>query len=70
MMRIYLLAISAIISGCVAYPAYYPEAPAVSSQDRAQAAANQECAQSGKVAVLVEPTSCDGQNCMTKWVCR
>ncbi|MBK7079726.1 MAG: hypothetical protein IPO82_10380 [Betaproteobacteria bacterium] len=69
-MKIHLLIVAALLSGCVAYPAYYPAAPAPSSQAQAQAAANQECAQSGKVAVMVEPTSCDGQNCTTRWVCR
>jgi hypothetical protein len=39
-------------------------------QGQAQAAANQECAQSVKVAAMVEPTNCDGQNCTTKFVCR
>lgn len=69
-MKIPLLIICALLSGCVAYPAYYPAAPAVPQQDQAQAAANAQCAQSGKVAVMAEPTRCDGQNCTTRWVCR
>jgi len=69
MMKTSLLLITALLSGCVAYPAYYP-APAAPNQGQAQAAANEQCAKSGKVAVMVEPTSCDGQNCTTRWVCR
>ena len=69
-MKVHLLMGAAVLSGCVAYPAYYPATPAASSQAQAQAAANQECAQSGKVAVMVEQTNCDGQNCTTKFVCR
>ena len=52
-------------------PAYYPAPVAPNQgQGQAQAAANEQCAKSGKVAVMVEPTSCDGQNCTTRWVCR
>jgi hypothetical protein len=69
-LRIHMLIGVALLSGCVAYPAYYPAAPAVSSPAQAQAAANQECAKSGKVAVMVEQTNCDGQNCTTKFVCK
>jgi len=68
-MKTSLLLILALLSGCVAYPAYYP-APVAPNQGQAQAAANEQCAKSGKVAVMVEPTSCDGQNCTTRWVCR
>jgi len=68
-MKTSLLIILALLSGCVAYPAYYP-APAAPNLGQAQAAANEQCAKSGKVAVMVEPTSCDGQNCTTRWVCR
>ncbi|MGA8393774.1 MAG: hypothetical protein WB775_16725 [Burkholderiaceae bacterium] len=71
-MKTSLLLISALLSGCVAYyPAYYPAPVAPNQgQGQAQAAANEQCAKSGKVAVMVEPTSCDGQNCTTRWVCR
>jgi len=51
MMKPFFLFASVILSGCVAYPAYYPAAPAVSDPNRAQAVANEQCARSGKVAV-------------------
>ena len=42
-----LLIACLFLSGCVAYPAYYP-APAVApSQGQAQAAANEQCAKIG-----------------------
>ena len=69
-MKTSLLIACALLSGCVAYPAYYPAPQIANPQGQAQAAANEQCAKSGKVAVMVEPTSCDGQNCTTRWVCR
>ena len=69
-LKIHLLIACAFLSGCVAYPAYYPAPPVAPNQGQAQAAANEQCAKSGKVAVMVEPTSCDAQNCTTRWVCR
>jgi hypothetical protein len=69
-MKTYLLIAAVILSGCVAYPAYYPVPAGAPPQGQAQAAANEQCAKSGKVAVMSEPTSCDAQNCTTKWVCR
>lgn len=65
-MKNYLPILCALLCGCAAYPAYYP-AP---NPNAAQDAANAECAKSGKVAVMVQPTSCDAQNCTTRWVCR
>jgi len=70
MLKIHLLIVSGILSGCVAYPAYYPTYPVGSNQDRAQALANEECAKSGKVAVQVEQTNCSGENCTRKFVCQ
>jgi len=70
MLKVYLLIIAAILSGCVAYPEYYPAYPVAPNPGQAQTLANQECSKSGKVAVQVEPTNCDSQNCSTKWVCK
>lgn len=69
-MKTYLLIISVILSGCVAYPAYYPPYATAPNPAQAQAAANEECAKTGKVAVKTEPTNCDGQNCTTKFICK
>lgn len=78
MLKISLLVTAALLSGCVAYPGYYPAYPAAPAypaqqpgQGAAQAAANQQCAQAGKgVAVQMEPTTCNSQNCTTKWICQ
>ena len=69
-MKIFLLTISVILSGCVAYPAYYPTQPVVSDQNQAQTVANEQCAKSGKVAVKIKPTNCNGNNCTTAFECR
>jgi hypothetical protein len=69
-MKNYLPILCVLLCGCVAYPAYYPAVPATPNPNAAQDAANAECARSGKVAVRVEPTTCDSQNCTTRWVCR
>lgn len=81
MLKIFLLVAATLLSGCVAYPGYYsaypayPAAPAYPvqqpGQGAAQAAANQQCAQAGKgVAVQMEQTTCNSQNCTTKWICQ
>lgn len=71
-MKICLLVLIAILSGCVAYPEpmYYPVAPAGPDPQQAQAAANAQCAKSGKVAVKVKPTNCTGSNCTTTFECQ
>ncbi len=66
-MKTSLLILCAVLSGCVAYPAYYPTA---ANPNAAQDTANAECAKSGRVAVMAAPTTCDSQNCTTRWVCR
>ena len=70
MLKIYLIVISVILSGCVAYPAYYPAQPVVSDPNQAQAVANEQCAKSGKVAVKVRPANCNTNNCTTAFECR
>ncbi len=62
-----LLLVSALLSGCVAY---YPATPAGPDPSQAQAAANAQCAKSGKVAVMVKPASCNSSNCTTTFECR
>lgn len=69
-MKTYLIVISVILSGCVAYPAYYPTQPVVSDPGQAQRTANEQCAKSGKVAVKVKPTDCNANNCTTAFECR
>jgi hypothetical protein len=69
-LKTYLLIISTLLSGCVAYPAYYPPQTVAPNPSQAQAVANEECAKTGKVAVKVEPTHCDGQNCTSKFICK
>jgi hypothetical protein len=72
MWKISLLFLSAILSGCVAYPAYYPAPTPTVAHDpsQAQAIANEQCAKSGKVAVKVKPTNCTSQNCTTAFECQ
>ena len=72
MSKIYLLAIPLILSGCVAYPAYYPAPAPTPTHDpvQAQATANDQCAKSGKVAVQIKSTNCTSQNCTTAYECR
>lgn len=56
-----------LLAGCVAY---YP-APSSSPDPRqAQAAADAQCAKSGKVAVLIVPATCSASNCTTTFECR
>jgi len=62
-----LLLISAALSGCAAY---YPATPAGPDPTQAQAAANTQCAKSGKVAVMIKPASCNSNNCTTTFECR
>ena len=81
-MKTCLLIVAALLSGCVAYPAYYPAAypatypaayPAQTvapGGSQAQAAADAQCARTGQVAVKAEPTSCDGQNCTSRFICK
>jgi hypothetical protein len=68
--KIYLLIVSVILSGCVAYPAYYPTSPVVSDPNHAQAVANEQCSKSGKVAVKIQSANCNNQNCTTAFECR
>jgi len=80
--KTFLLIVAVLLSGCVAYPAYYPVAnpatypaayPAQTvapGGSQAQAAADAQCARTGQVAVKAEPTSCDGQNCTTRFICK
>jgi starvation-inducible outer membrane lipoprotein len=72
MPKIFLLSLFALLSGCVAYPAYYPAPAPTPTHDpvRAQAIANEQCAKSGKVAVKVKPTNCTSQNCTTAYECQ
>ena len=62
-----LLVISVLLSGCVAY---YPATPAGPDPTQAQAAADTQCAKSGKVAVMVKAASCNSSNCTTTFECR
>lgn len=59
--------IPALLSGCVAY---YPAQPAAPDPQQAQAAADAQCAKSGKTAVLVKPANCSGSSCTTTFECR
>ena len=69
-MKIHLLLLPVILSGCVAYPAYYPAYPAAPADpNHAQNVANEQCAKSGKKAVKVAPTNCNGANCTTAFEC-
>lgn len=67
-----LLILCVILGGCVAYPdpAYYPARPLGPDPAQAQAAANERCARSGKVAVKVKPTNCNSSNCTTTFECQ
>ena len=67
-MKIVLFVKPFIISGCVAYP--YPAYPTGPDPYQAQALANEQCAKSGKVAVKIKPTNCDGANCKTTFECQ
>lgn len=69
-MKIYLVIFASILSGCVAYPAYYPATPVTSDPNHAQAVANEQCAKSGKIAVKVAPANCTAANCTTAFECR
>ena len=68
-MKTVLSIVSVILSGCVVYPepAPYPAGP---DQNQAQAAANAQCAKSGKVAIEVKPTNCNSANCTTTFECQ
>lgn len=72
MLKISLLIISLILSGCVAYPdpVYYPAHPVGPDPYQAQAAAHAQCARSGKVAVKVKPTDCNSNNCTATFECQ
>lgn len=65
-----LLLIALLLGGCVAYPEPYPVVPAAPDPAQAQAAANAQCARSGKVAVRVSPTECSGGSCTSTFHCR
>jgi len=67
MLKRCLLLIPAALSGCVAY---YPAPPAALDPHQAQAAADAQCAKSGKVAVLIKPANCSGSSCTTTFECR
>ncbi len=67
-MKIFLIIISVILSGCVAYP--YPAYPAGPDPYQAQALASEQCAKSGKVAVKIKPTNCNDTNCITAFECQ
>ncbi|MBP6709046.1 MAG: hypothetical protein KA223_07790 [Candidatus Accumulibacter sp.] len=67
-MKKLLIVVPVILSGCVVYPD-----PAYSGGPdpyRAQTLANEQCAKSGRVAVMVSPKNCDATNCTTTFECR
>ena len=66
-LKIFLIIISVILSGCVAYP--YPAYPGPDPY-QAQALASEQCAKSGKVAVKIKPTNCNDTNCITAFECQ
>jgi hypothetical protein len=70
--KIFLLVFVATLSGCVAYPepVYYQAAPAGPDPQQAQAAANAQCAKSGKVAVKTKAMNCNSSNCTTTFECQ
>jgi hypothetical protein len=59
----------AALSGCAVY---YPPTPVPAGPDpaQAQAAADAQCAKSGKVAVMIKPADCNSANCTTTFACR
>ena len=61
-----------ILSGCAVYPepAYYPVAPVGPDPYQAQAAADAQCAKSGKAAVRIKPTNCTTKTCTTTFECQ
>ncbi|MFT3848959.1 MAG: hypothetical protein QM739_09830 [Propionivibrio sp.] len=66
MLKRCLLLIPAVLSACT----YYVAQPVAPDPNQAQAAADAQCAKSGKAAVLIKPANCSGNNCTTTFECR
>lgn len=62
--------VAIMLSGCVAYPAYYPAPAGQADPYRAQRIANEQCAKSGKTAVQINEQNCNAANCTTAFECR
>ena len=58
---------AALLVGCAAQ---YPGPSSSADPRQAQAAADAQCAKSGKVAVLIVPAACSASSCTSTFECR
>lgn len=68
-MKILLLPITFVLGACASYPP--PTAyPAIPDAHQAQAAADAQCARTGKLAVRIKAPECSSAQCVTSFECR